>query len=141
MDWSFAVDPLDVHSNRVDADREDIRDFFVGNALGQTIEDLLLTSGKLLDFLFRTAAFVEEFNEFAAAFDPAHLGQVDVHQQPVWSGFGYLGERLLPVAVATGADKPVRITNLARKVFTDPVVVLYNGNLNGHNVGSDVTFL
>src|ERR1051326_7717209 len=66
MDWSFAVDPLDVHSNRVDADREDIRDFFVGNALGQTIEDLLLTSGKLLDFLFRTAAFVEKLNDFAS---------------------------------------------------------------------------
>jgi hypothetical protein len=39
VDVEFAVDAFDVHADRINADREDVGDFFVGNALGKAVED------------------------------------------------------------------------------------------------------
>lgn len=44
MDVEFAVNAFDVHSNGIDADGEDVRDFFVRNALGEAIEDFFFSS-------------------------------------------------------------------------------------------------
>ena len=37
VDVEFAVNAFDVHSDGIDADGEDVGDFFVGNSLGEAI--------------------------------------------------------------------------------------------------------
>lgn len=44
MDVEFAVNAFDVHADGVDADREDVGDFFVGNALGEAVKNFLFPS-------------------------------------------------------------------------------------------------
>src|ERR1041385_2064372 len=65
MDVQLAVDAFNVNSDGIDADGQEVRDFFVGHALCQAVEDLFFAFRKLLDFLVVAAAFVEVLHDLA----------------------------------------------------------------------------
>ena len=66
------------------------------------------------------------------AIHAVHAGQVDVHQDDFGPGLGQVGERVLGAGVVAGATEAVRALDHAGKRRAQLVVVLDDGNGNGH---------
>src|SRR5439155_5063282 len=78
MDVQLPVDAFDVHPDGVNAQRKDVRDFLVGDALGQVIQHFPFALGEPLDLRFGAAPLIE-IPHHSPGNVPAHRRMAPVH--------------------------------------------------------------